>query len=474
MILNKETTVKFIDNFWDQEIIPSLSEYIKIPCKTPALDSEWKENRYLHQASELIANWIKKQNLPNATVEILQIPERTPFILVEIPGQIDNTVLFYGHFDKMPESEGWSDGMGPWQPVLKDGKLYGRGAVDDGYAAFTPVCAIKALQEQGIPHARCVMMLEATEECGSPDFASYLELIQPRIGKPDLLICVDAGGDDNEQLWCTTSLRGSIAGNLRVEVLTQALHSGSYSGIVPSSFRIARQLLSRLEDEKTGEFLIKDFYVDIPEERLEQTKALAKMLGESFYKDIPFAEGVEPVTKDITELLLNKTWRPTLSVIGADGLPLPKNAGNALRPMTSLQMSVRIPPNTNPVKLAEKLKEVFEKDVPYNAKVSFTPWQQFCGWNAPETASWLSSVLAESSEMYFGNKPAYVGEGGSIGVIQMLGEKYPETQFVVSGVATADTCSHGPNEYLPVPAVKKFTCCIAEILATHFVEKSSQ
>lgn len=471
MILNKETTMQFVDNFWNQEIIPSLSEYIKIPCKTPALDSEWQQNRYLHQAAELIANWIKKQNLPNSTVEILQLPERTPFIFVDIQGQIDNTVLFYGHFDKMPESEGWSDGLGPWQPVLKDGKLYGRGGVDDGYAAFTPVCAIKALQEQGVPHARCVMMLEATEECGSPDFDSYLELIQPRIGNPDLLICIDAGGDNNQQVWCTTSLRGSVAGNLKVEVLKQALHSGSYSGVVPSSFRVARQLLSRLEDENTGEILLKDFYVDIPEERLKQTQELAEILGDKFYQEIPFAEGTQPMTKDITELLLNKTWRPTLSVIGAEGLPLPQNAGNALRPFTSLQISVRIPPNTDPQKLEQKLKETFETNVPYNAKVSFTPGKNFYGWNAPATASWLSSALTEASLIYFGNNPAYIGEGGSIGVIQMLGEKYPETQFIISGVSTSDTGAHGPNEYLPIPAAKKFTCCVAEILAKHFAEK---
>lgn len=469
-LLDKEKTQQFINNFWDNEIIPPLSEFISIPCKTPALDENWQSNKYLHKAAELVSNWIKKQNIAGTKVDILQLPGRAPFVFVDIPGQSDKTVLFYGHLDKMPESEGWQEGLGPWQPVLKDDRLYGRGGVDDGYAAFTPIAAIKALHEQGIPHGRCVMLLETGEECGSPDFADYLKHLETTIGIPELIICIDAGGDDHRQLWCTTSLRGVIAANLKIEILTKGVHSGAVSGIVPSTFRIMRQLLSRIEDETTGEFLIKDFYVDIPEERLLQTKKLAELLGDKVYKDLPFIAGAKPVTSDITELLLNKAWRPTLSFIGIEGMPLPKDAGNVLRPMTSLALSIRIPPNRQPGELINKLKETLEKNPPYGAKVTFTPGNSFCGWNAPQTAPWLETALQDVSKSYFGAEPAYVGEGGSIGIIQMLGEKYPQTQFIVSGVCGSDSNPHGPNEYIYIPAAKKFTCCVAEIVARHFAQ----
>lgn len=469
-ILNKEKTWQFIDKFWDTNIIPKLSEFISIPCKTPALDPDWQKNKYLQKAADLVTDWIKKQNIPDTKVQILQIPDKTPFVYVEIPGQSDKTVLFYGHLDKMPETEGWQEGLGPWQPVLKNDRLYGRGGVDDGYAAFTPIAAIQALRDQNIPHARCVMLLEACEECGSPDFAAYLKLLESQIGTPELVICIDAGGDNYDQLWCTTSLRGIVEGSLRVEILSKGLHSGSFSGIVPSTFRIMRQLLSRIENENTGEILVKDFYVDIPEERLNQTKQLAKILGDKVYKNIPFVAGAQPVNTDIAELLLNKTWRPTLSIIGAEGLPLPKDAGNVLRPMTSFTLSVRIPPNRQPEQLSQKLKEVLEKDPPYGAKVTFTPNINFSGWNAPKTAPWLDQTLQDVSKTYYGEQPAYVGEGGSIGIIQMLGEKYPQTQFVISGASGSDSSPHGPNEFLYVPAAKKFTCCVAEILATHYAK----
>lgn len=467
--LNVSTTKQFIDSFWDKEILPALSEFISIPCKTPTLDSNWQQNGYLQQAAQLAERWIKAQNVAGVTVQILQASNRTPFVFADIPGtdKSNKTIMFYGHLDKMPETEGWNEGLGAWKPVIENDCLYGRGAVDDGYAAFAPIAAIKALQTQGVPHARCVMLLEASEECGSIDFDYYLKELESRIGIPDAIICIDAGGDNYEQLWCTTSLRGVISGNLRVEISTKGMHSGSTSGIIPSTFRIARQLLSRIEDEKTGEILIKDFYTNIPQERMQQVEELAKILGDKVYKEMPFLPGAQPVTTNIKELLLNKTWRPTLSVIGAEGLPLPKDAGNVLRPMTALQLSLRIPPQVDPAKLAAKVKETLEKDPPYGAKVTFTPGAWFFGWNAPQTASWLEQALTEASKNYFGDKPAYVGEGGSIGIIQMLGEKYPQAQFMVSGVSGPDSCAHGPNELLNIPAAKKFTCCVADVLAKH-------
>jgi acetylornithine deacetylase/succinyl-diaminopimelate desuccinylase-like protein len=471
MIINKNATQEFISSFWDKEIIPKLSEYISIPCKTPALDPEWQKNGYLQKAAELVVNWVKTQNIPGTKAEIITLPEKAPFVFVDIPGKSDKTVLFYGHLDKMPETEGWLPDLGAWKPVLKNDCLYGRGGADDGYAAFAPIAAIKALQAQGIPHARCVMLLEGAEECGSVGFEEYLTKLDKAIGTPDVIVINDSDASNYDQIWCTTSLRGIVAGDLTVEILKEGVHSGVGSGIAPSTFRIIRQLLSRLEDEKSGKLKLKDLHVKIPAERMKQAKQLAKILGTKVYKDLPFVQGAQPLSKNVTELLLNQTWRPTLCVIGAAGIPLPADAGNVLRPSTTLKLSVRIPPNCNPEKIKKLLKKTFEKNPPHGAKVTFTPGQSISGWNAPSTAPWLAKALDEASLGFFGKKTAYMGMGGGIGVVMMMGEKYPNVQFVVSGAAGPNSNAHGPNELLYIPVAKKYTCCIAEVLAAHCTKK---
>lgn len=469
-MLNTQTTKNFVDKFWDEQVIPALSAFIKIPCKTRTLDPDWRNNDYLQQAVTLVHQWIEKQGIPGTRVQVLSLPHQSPFLFVAIPGTCNSgkTAMFYGHLDKMPEAEGWDEGLGPWQPVLKDDRLYGRGSVDDGYAAFAPIAAIKALQQQNIPYPHCIMLLEASEESGSPDFVDYITQLEKSnsIGTPDVMIFVDAGGDNYDQLWCTDSLRGTVEGILSVTTLTQAVHSGSSSGIAPSAFDIMRTLLSRINNEQTGEVLIEECHVDIPEERIEQTKELAKILGNKIYKSIPFASGVQPKSYDLVELLLNKTWRPTLSITGGTGLPIINDAASVLLPNSTLMLSLRLPPTCNARNTINKLKEILEKDPPYGAVITFTPIAELQGWSAPKMAPWLEETLDSSSLNYYGAKPAYMGDGGSIGIVELLGEKYPHAHFIVSGVASAETGEHGPNEYIYIPAAKKFTCCIAEVLAT--------
>lgn len=467
-MLNKQTTLDFIDKFWSNDIIPALSDFIKIPCITKTLDQKWEENGHLLEAANLAKKWIEKQNLPGTKVQVLTMPGKTPFVFAEIPGTASSskTALLYGHLDKMPDVAGWDDGLSAWNPVIREGNLYGRGSVDDGYAIFIPIAALKTLQQQNIPYPRCVILLEASEECGSPDFDSHFKLLEKSIGTPDLIMINDTSGEDHKHLWLTNSLRGVVLGALRVETLTQGVHSGTGSGIAASTFRIARLLLSRIENEQTGEVLVKECYSDIPQERIEETQELAKILKDRVYKDVPFIDGVKPISEDITELLLNKNWRPTLSILGADGLPSVGEAGNVLRPMTTLKISLRLAPSANPDKVAAKVKEILERDPPYGAKVTYTLLAAYPGWDAPKSEPWFAQVLTSVSNSYFGNNPMYKGEGASIGIVQMLGEKYPKAQFVASGIMIPASNEHGPNESISLSAAKKYNCCIAEILAT--------
>ena len=190
----------------------------------------------------------------------MRLQGRTPVIFIEIPGsRTPTTVLLYGHLDKQPEMTGWAEGLGPWEPVLKGDKLYGRGGADDGYAMFGALArASWRCTSRASPHARCVILIEACEESGSYDLPSYVDHLAARIGAPSLVVCLDSGCGNYDQLWLTTSLRGLTGGALTVQVLTEGVHSGDASGVVPASFRIVRALLSRLEDGATGEIRPED------------------------------------------------------------------------------------------------------------------------------------------------------------------------------------------------------------------------
>lgn len=459
--------ISSVGKIWDESGIPALSKFVEIPCKSPPFNPDWQTNGTFEQAINLFSEWATSQGIPGVKAEAIRLEGRTPLLYIEVPGTIDKTILFYGHMDKMPEGEGWSEGLGPWKPVLKDNRLYGRGAADDGYAALSPIIAIKALREQNLPYAKCVIVMEGTEECGSPDFPPYLDIIQKRIGSPDLVFALDAGGETYSQIWMVSSLRGLINGTLKIDILKSGVHSGNGSGVAASTFRIARQLISRIEDEVTGKILVPEFWVDIPKDRIEQARAVAAVIGKNLYEKIPFIENAKPVTEDIHQLLLNQTWRPFLEIIGAEGLPQIKQAGNVLRASTSLQLSIRIPPMLDPNKLAGVLKQVIEKDPPYGAKVEFTLAQAAPGWNAPTLAPWLADTLEHASKTYYGDSAIYSGMGGAIGVISKMNNVFPKAQFIVTGILCPGTNEHVANESLCIKSVKSITCLVAEVLAKH-------
>lgn len=469
--LNAAQAAPFVDRVWESEILPVLSEYIRIPNRSQLFDPKWRENGHMDRAVSLVEAWCKKQPIPGLKVEVHRLEGRAPVILMEVPAspgaKAGDTVLLYGHLDKQPEMTGWRAGLSPWEPVREGDKLYGRGGADDGYSAFASLTAIRLLQEQGVPHARAVVLIEAQEESGSPDLPAYIEALAPRIGEPSLVVCLDSGCGNYEQLWSTTSLRGGIVGTLRVDVLREGVHSGSAGGVVSSSFRILRQVLSRIEDEVTGKVLLDALYVDIPEARRAQAAAAAEALREELVGSLPWVPGMKPTTDDVVELLLNRTWRPALAVTGVDGIPPIESAGNVLRPYTAFKLSMRTPPRLDAVAAARVFKATLEANPPYGARVVFDGGGM-SGWDAPPIAPWLEAATDAASRAFFGKPAMSMGEGGGIPFMGMLGAKFPAAQFLITGVLGPQSNAHGPNEFLHVPTAKKLTCCVAGVMAAHF------
>jgi len=462
--MNVQQIAQSVDDVWSSSIVPALQRYIAIPNQSPLFDPEWRSHGYMHQAVALAKGWVEQQRIPGLTIEMHEIDNRTPVLFLEVDGDAASTVLMYGHLDKQPAMTGWDEGLGPWTPVLRDGCLYGRGGADDGYAIFAAVSAIRALKQQNVAHSRIVVVIECCEESGSTDLPAYIDLLAPRIGTPSLVVCLDSGCGNYEQLWMTTSLRGSIVGNLTVDVLTEGVHSGDASGIVPESFRILRVLLDRLEDTKTGDIIPEWLHVEVPPQRLAEARDTARILGDEVWSKFPFLPGMTPVTKDPFELLINRTWKPALAITGQAGLPDLVQGGNVLRPQTSIKLSLRIPPTLDATNVESRLKELFESDAPYGSRIVFEPEKGGAGWSAPALAPWLEQSVERASQTYFGKSAMTWGEGGSIPFMGMLGARFPNAQFLVTGVLGPHSNAHGPNEFLHIQTGKNVTSCVAQVL----------
>jgi acetylornithine deacetylase/succinyl-diaminopimelate desuccinylase-like protein len=469
----------FANDAWDRRIVPAITDYIAIPAKSPMFDADWARNGHLERVVRDAATWVEGRRIAGLKLEVVRIDGRTPLIFFEVPatreGSID-TVLLYGHLDKQPEFNGWRNDLGPWTPKYKDGLLYGRGGADDGYAVYAALTAIEALDAQGIERPRCVGVIESCEESGSPDLPAYIDALKPRLGNVSLVVCLDSGAGNYDQLWLTTSLRGMVSGVLKVEILSEGVHSGDASGLVPSSFRILRQVLDRLEDSKTGRLLPAALHCEIPADRVAQARATAQILGDEVWKRFPWSCGADgaaalPTTTDPTDALLRRTWQPTLSVTGAEGFPELRNAGNVLRPYTAFKLSLRLPPLVDGNRAAAELKTLLEDNAPYNARVTFAAdgrvgAQGATGWNAPSLAPWLEDALNAASRANFGAPCGYIGQGGTIPLMSMLQQGFPQAQMMVCGVLGPKSNAHGPNEFLHVPYGKKLTASVAQVIAT--------
>ncbi|MFM2051386.1 MAG: hypothetical protein RL682_1877 [Pseudomonadota bacterium] len=475
-LLNAAQAQAQVGQAWDDSIVSQLQDYIRIPAKSPMFDADWAANGYIDTVVRNTAAWIESQKVPGLTLEVIRLPGRTPVLFFEVAASGSasaNTVLMYGHLDKQPEFSGWRNDLGPWTPKYEDGKLYGRGGADDGYAAYAAIAAIQAAKTQNQAHPRIVGLIESCEESGSYDLLHYIEALKPRLGEVALVVCLDSGAGNYDQLWLTNSLRGMAGGVLRVEILTEGVHSGDASGLVPSSFRIMRQVLDRLEDSATGRLLPASFHCEVPPERLKQAQATAAILGDEIHKRFPWAHYdcggstafALPTTTDPLEGLLNRTWKPTLSVTGAEGFPDFKNAGNVLRPYTAFKLSLRLPPLVEAGVAVQQLKALLEDNAPYQAKVTFESGAGATGWNAPDTAPWFESALSAASLAHFGAPCGYIGQGGTIPLMNMLSLGFPKAQMMVCGVLGPKSNAHGPNEFLHVPYAKKLTAAVAEVIA---------
>lgn len=470
--MSNSAITEHVDEAWERHIVPALIDYIRIPNQSPLFDADWEAHGHMDRAVELIEKWCREHALNGMTMEVVRLPGRTPVLFIEVPGASDRTVLMYGHLDKQPPMTGWNDGLGPWEPVLRDGRLYGRGGADDGYAAFASLTALAALEAQGIPHASCVILIEACEESGSLDLPAYIEQLAPRIGSPDLVVCLDSGCGNYEQFWSTTSLRGVLVGTLEVSTLSEGVHSGDAGGIVPETFAIAREVLGRIEDGPSGRILLPELQVEIPAQRQEQARAAAEALGSSVAGKFPFAAGTQPLAMDPVEQILNRTWRPAMAVTGCAGLPPIETAGNVLRPTTKLQLSIRIPPLCDPAVATAAVKSALERDPPHGSHVRFHAHEAAGGWNAPELAPWLADAMQRASEAFFGKPACAMGEGGTIPFMGMLGERFPQAQFLITGVLGPHSNAHGPNEFLELHTARRLTSCVATVIADHYREFS--
>jgi len=474
--LNTAQALSDVSQAWDGDILRQLTDYIQIPAKSPSFDAQWAAHGHLETVLRNAAQWVEAQKVEGLKLEIIRLPGRTPVMFFDIPATqtiTTQTVLMYGHMDKQPEFNGWRNDLGPWTPKYENDKLYGRGGADDGYAVYASIAAVQALKNQNTPHPRIVGLIETCEESGSYDLLPYVDALRARLGDVGLVICLDSGAGNYDQLWLTTSLRGMASGTLKVEVLTEGIHSGDASGLVPSSFRIMRQVLDRLEDSATGRLLPASFHCEVPADRLAQARATAAILGEEVYKRFPWAhydcEGSTtfslPTTTDPLQALLNRTWTPTLSVTGAEGFPALKDAGNVLRPYTAFKLSLRLPPLVDAASAVQEMKALLEDNAPYQARVTFETGGGATGWNAPSTTPWFESALNAASLAHFGAPVGYIGQGGTIPLMNMLSQGFPTAQMMVCGVLGPKSNAHGPNEFLHVPYAKKLTAAVAQVIA---------
>ena len=484
-LLDAAAALSHASEQWDRDIVGQITDYIAIPAKSPGFDKDWATHGHIDTVMRNAATWVEAQKVEGLKLEIVRLEGRTPVLFFDIPATRGSstaasgsagstqTVLMYGHLDKQPEFNGWRSDLGPWTPKYEDGKLYGRGGADDGYAVYASIAAVQALKAQKVPHPRIVGLIETCEESGSYDLLPYVDALRTRLGDVGLVICLDSGAGNYDQLWLTTSLRGMASGTLKVQILTEGVHSGDASGLVPSSFRIMRQVLDRLEDSKTGRLLPQSFHCEVPAERAAQAQATAAILGDEVYKRFPWAHYdcggstafALPTTTDPVQALLNRTWTPTLSVTGAEGFPALQDAGNVLRPYTAFKLSLRLPPLVDAGQAVQELKALLEDNAPYQARVTFESNGGATGWNAPDTAPWFEQALNQASQAHFGASCGYIGQGGTIPLMNMLSQGFPTAQMMVCGVLGPKSNAHGPNEFLHVPYAKKLTAAVAEVIA---------
>lgn len=455
-----------IQEFWLKEAQPALMDFIRLPSKSTAFDPQWKENGYLKGACKLAADWIRKA-VPEAKCEILEFNGKTPCLFVEIEGHQDNdkTIAFYGHLDKQPEATGWRDGLGPWTPVLEGEYLYGRGASDDGYSVYAMITAIKGLQRCKMPYPRIVAIFETQEESGSEDLPDYLLALKERVGSPECFIILDNQCGDYERLWLNTSLRGTITGTLTVKAMDFGIHSGTFSGLTPDPLSIAQALVARIHDPITGRILLESLHTTIPELRIQQLKEVANELGNNIWKSAPLLPGVCPKHANNHENLIHSIWEPTLTIIGIDGIPSIKDAGNVIQGEVALRLSFRTPPNIDMNQAMKDIVRCLTQDIPYGCQTVWNDLECNPGWSAPAQKGKFERLFSEAAFDVFNKKTLANGQGASIGFVPKFEELFPATEIVLIGVLGPHSNAHAPDESLNIRYVQQLIQTISIVLS---------
>ena len=466
MIVDLDRLMARSDELWEESIIPSLTEFIKIEALSPSFEPNWREKGELDTTIELFTKWLVDQELEGMEYKIHRIDERTPVLLVTVEGTGPGEVIFYSHLDKQPSRPNlWSEGLHPLKAVRRDPWLYGRGALDDGYGGYVCVTALKMLQEQGVPYPRSHFLIETCEESGSYDLPPYLESLTKDLGEPDLIVVLDSGGPDYEHIWVTEALRGLVAGNLSVRVSNEGVHSGMSGGVIPSSFRIQRMLLDRVEDSNTGKILIPEMHVEISDKVRNEAEQLGNLLGDELWSQLPVVDSLKPQNEGAAEILLDINWRPAMSVIGADGIPPTQTAGNVLRTNTDLKLSFRIPPGVLSEDIDSILKETLESNPPYGSQVEYIPDAAADGFHAPAMDGKIADALSTASLHISGYPPMATWVGGTIPFMAMMQKKYPSAQFFCTGTGGPGNNAHGPDEKLHIPSSKRLTAVLSATIA---------
>lgn len=457
-----------IEQYWKGKTLTALKKFVSLPSKSPAFDVSWEKHGYLLQALKDAACWGKEQ-IPHGSFTIHEQKGVTPCLFFDIPStknNVSDSVLFYGHLDKQPEAQGWSNGRKPFIPTQEGNRLYGRGCADDGYSFYAAVTAIKAMQDTGIEHPRIVGIIETCEETGHEDLSHWLNQLSPKCGNVGLLVVLDGSAADYERLWTTTSFRGLLAATVRIRVLENGVHSGNASGLVPDSFMILRSLLNRIENAENGEVLGDAFYACIPKERLTQLKRTSEVLADQYKAEFPWANGVVCSRYANTyDNLLAKTWKPQLCTIGADGFPSLADAGNVMRSESAMRISMRIPAHVDTKKSADYLVRTLSTDIPFNAQACVENIAFADGWDAKPEKTWFSNAANAASRELFKQDAEYLSDGASIPILNRFEECFPNAQFFITGVLGPESNAHGPNEMLNLSYVEKLTKAITRIIS---------
>lgn len=468
--MDKRIIKPYVEKFFDTQILPNLMDFIRIPNCSPNYDPDWEKNGNALKAANFLCDWVDSLSIKNCTATLLKDPGMTPFLYIDIhptKPKDDRTILLYGHLDKQPSFTGWSEGLGPQKPVIIDNKLYGRGSSDDGYAIFASITAVKACQDNNFPIPRVVILIEGSEESNTVDLLYYVQQLKPLIGDPSLIICLDSGCEDNERLWVSTSLRGVFTIDLKVSVLSQGVHSGVGGGIVPDSFMIMRQLLDRIENQETGDILEQSLSTELPKNRDEEINDFIRIASDKYLHNFPWYKSTQPLDINIKDTIIRNTWKPALTITGAEGFPQLETAGNLIQPHTSLRLSMRLPPLVDSVKCAEIVKGILEKDPPYGAKIEANIVNTGDGWNSAPFSTRLKNILNIGSQRFFNNNIAFFGIGGSVPFVQIFNSIFTHADITVLGVSGPDSNIHGPNENLNLDYVQKLIMCLTYLVSEY-------